>query len=1071
MPHNRFFVSLLFFLAFAARFGFAGQDASKKPDYSKESSIVTSTVAHLRFAADGTSVRTQTTSINVLSEAGVHTWGVLEFAYASENEHVDVHYVRVHKADGSTVSTPAENVLDLPSDVTRVAPMYSDLKQKQIPVKALGVGDTLEFEIAYVEGKPLVPGQFWYIYNFTRNLVVLKEILEVRVPRDKRPKIVNADLKPVITEDGAEGVYTWTTSNTGPTKPVGTGEEPAEPAKPSVQFSTFTTWQQVGEWYGSLAQQQAKVTPAIQAKADDLVKGIPAGPARVQAIYDFVSSHIRYIGLSFGIGRYQPHTATAVLDNEYGDCKDKHTLLAALLKAEGIDAWPALISSSQKLDEDIPSLAQFDHVITVIPQGQQFLWLDTTPEVAPFGMLLSNLRDKQALVVPASAAPYLMKTPADPPFPSVNRVIMRGELNNEGTFTGHGDLTLRGDTEVVFRAVFHAAARAKWQDVMQAISYRLGYGGEVSNVAVDDPDATQQPFHIAYDYLRKKYGDWDNRQITPPSPGIPINLVDEDKQPTSPIQAGSAGTTVYTGEVTLPAGDTVVEPSNLDLKTSFAEYHAKYSVTERKFSAERKLILFKKEVPVEDWQKYVAFQKELKEDFGHMSLIAVSGSEARAEDAEENPEAASLIERAGQNLQDYGFHAAEDALDKARKLNPHQTNLNATYGSLYIMQGKMDAGVEAFRAELKEHPGNLRTARWCAQMLSRIKRVDDAIEVYRAILKLAPEDVDANTELAWLLVQKQSWKEAQPVLEKAVKIRPDSAQVQLWYGQSCLQNDKEAEGLAALKTASNATDDAALLSTIALALADDGKSLDVAEDAARRAVSLTEEQTGKLSLDTIANSQIKKMMYLALAWDRRGWVAFKAGDLAVAEKYALAAWILAQEPSAGDHLGQIYEKEVKATRALDALKLAKARVYPTVPGIDDRINALEKRIGHAGFNGVNFTERLQNLRIVHLARVKPISASADFLILFAGGKVTEVKLLGGDAKLEPYGNMLKQAKFNLPFPDDGPEHIVRQGILSCSVYDPTCMFLMMLPADASTYSRSGTPIHAGETQVIHVQHD
>ena len=52
---------------------------------------------------------------------------------------------------------------------------------------------------------------------------------------------------------------------------------------------------------------------------------------------------MRYIGVAFGIGRYQPHSAETVLDNQYGDCKDKHTLLAAMLKAAGYEAWPALI--------------------------------------------------------------------------------------------------------------------------------------------------------------------------------------------------------------------------------------------------------------------------------------------------------------------------------------------------------------------------------------------------------------------------------------------------------------------------------------------------------------------------------------------------------------------------------------------------------------------------------------------------------------------------------------------------------------------------------------------------------
>jgi hypothetical protein len=62
-------------------------------------------------------------------------------------------------------------------------------------------------------------------------------------------------------------------------------------------------------------------------------------------------------------------------------------------------------------------------------------------------------------------------------------------------------------------------------------------------------------------------------------------------------------------------------------------------------------------------------------------------------------------------------------------------------------------------------------------------------------------------------------------------------------------------------------------------------------------------------------------------------------------------------------------------------------------------------------------------------------------------------MLGGNSALDPYEALLKQAKFNTVFPDDGPERIVRQGILSCSVYDPSCMFMMMLPADATATAR------------------
>ena len=77
--------------------------------------------------------------------------------------------------------------------------------------------------------------------------------------------------------------------------------------------------------------------------------------------------------------------------------------------------------------------------------------------------------------------------------------------------------------------------------------------------------------------------------------------------------------------------------------------------------------------------------------------------------------------------------------------------------------------------------------------------------------------------------------------------------------------------------------------------------------------------------------------------------------------------------------------------------------------------------------------------------------------------------IGVEAVADNWDN--HEIQVNVAFPDEGPEHVVRQGILSCSAYDPSCMFMMMLPADASTYSRVGTPIHAGETKIIHLPHE
>ena len=65
-------------------------------------------------------------------------------------------------------------------------------------------------------------------------------------------------------------------------------------------------------------------------------------------------------------GPLQPHAAAEVLANQYGDCKDKDTLLEALLHAKGFTTTPALIGAGIAPVPEVPSPAVFNHVITTV---------------------------------------------------------------------------------------------------------------------------------------------------------------------------------------------------------------------------------------------------------------------------------------------------------------------------------------------------------------------------------------------------------------------------------------------------------------------------------------------------------------------------------------------------------------------------------------------------------------------------------------------------------------------------------------------------------------------------------
>jgi transglutaminase-like putative cysteine protease len=572
--HSRLCIILLALtVAFRCARAQAPSKPGAKPDYSNEAYVVEQTSTRIVFENDGTGTRESSARIRIQSDAGVQRYGLLTFSYESSIEGLDIDYVRVQKKDGTAVPTPAENTQDMAAEITRQAPFYSDLREKHVAVKGLSVGDSLEFQVHWHVTKPLAPGQFWYAYNFSHDGIILQEQLQISVPRDRPVKWKSPDVKPAVTEEGARRVFTWSSSQLDhksselekaeqETKLYQAARGQLPPA--DVEISSFQSWEDVGRWYGNLQQERVKPTPEILAKATELTKGASDDNAKLHAIYKYVSTEFRYIGIAFGIGRYQPHTAAEVLSNQYGDCKDKHTLLASLLDAAGIKAYPALISSSHDIDVDVPSPGQFDHVIGVVPQGNGFLWLDTTTEVAPFAYLITPLRDKHALVMPEDKPPILMTTPADPPSKASQTFKIEAKLDDTGTLTGKVERTVHGDdNEVLLRSAFRSVPLPQWKDLIQQISYGSGFAGDVSEVTAGSPEKTDEPFHFAYSYSRKDYPNWSGRQISSPLP--PMLAPAPDTKPSHPILLGVAGEIHCDSRVELPRGYSAELPRDVDL--------------------------------------------------------------------------------------------------------------------------------------------------------------------------------------------------------------------------------------------------------------------------------------------------------------------------------------------------------------------------------------------------------------------------------------------------------------------------------------------------------------------------
>lgn len=176
---------------------------------------------------------------------------------------------------------------------------------------------------------------------------------------------------------------------------------------PMVRRSTSRDWSLVDSWswqkikpsLESNGESNKRLQAIIQAMnlADDASE-----LDKVKAVYAYLQDNIRYVFAHVGRGGYDPHPASEVIERGYGDCKDQTVLGLSLLRALGVEAYPALIQTPNdgRSPTNLVNLI-FDHMLIWLPATEQrpALWLDTSTDRALFPGASQYLDGQPALIV------------------------------------------------------------------------------------------------------------------------------------------------------------------------------------------------------------------------------------------------------------------------------------------------------------------------------------------------------------------------------------------------------------------------------------------------------------------------------------------------------------------------------------------------------------------------------------------------------------------------------------------------------------------------------------------------
>jgi hypothetical protein len=409
---------------------------------------------HVTVRADRTATDLFTHRITIRAPSAIATVSQQQLSFFEGMETLETVEAFTEKADGSKLPVPAANIITRDAASGLPATFMRDLKQRTIIFPDVQVGDTLVMTNRKETIRGLFPGQFYYADIFARSRPYSSAQVIVDAPDDLdlQIKTIGNGLTDQVEEIGGVRRHRVTLQPQFYSPEEARAVAPID-RDPALLVSTFKSYRDMGLAFAAAAFPKAVATPEIAALADAITQGIDDRRQQAIAIDGWMKKNIRYVAVYLDLGRVVPNDAATVLRNKYGDCKDKATLMAALLGAKGIASEMALINfgASYTLPEPA-TMAILNHVILYLPEFD--LYDDPTATEAAFAVLNAENYDKPVVRIGGNGA-ILARTPAMRPGDHTTHAKTTILVAADGTVTGQTEESNTGIFGITLR---HAAA-------------------------------------------------------------------------------------------------------------------------------------------------------------------------------------------------------------------------------------------------------------------------------------------------------------------------------------------------------------------------------------------------------------------------------------------------------------------------------------------------------------------------------------------------------------------------------------------------------------------------------------
>ena len=318
----------------------------------------------------------------IVNDAGLDQASQISLDFDPAYQKLTFHWVRINR-DGrllDRLSLPKVEVIQRETELE--SQVFDGRMSAVVFLEDLRVGDLIDYAYS-ISGHNPVLGQA-YSTSFGMDASVPVQHLSFRLlwPSSRQLSIKNhgTNIAPVSRQLGGFSELTWAVRDSMPTVVEGALPPSYDPWA-WVQVSEYESWQQVAAWGDALfASVPQKLPVELENKVREWQAATPDRDAQAILATRFVQDEVRYLGFEMGEGSHRPSSPEIVFRRRFGDCKDKALLLSTLLRQLGIEARPALVSTSVgfRLEDWLPTPLAFNHVVVVVEQDGRNIWIDAT---------------------------------------------------------------------------------------------------------------------------------------------------------------------------------------------------------------------------------------------------------------------------------------------------------------------------------------------------------------------------------------------------------------------------------------------------------------------------------------------------------------------------------------------------------------------------------------------------------------------------------------------------------------------------------------------------------------------